>query len=96
MLYSYPRTCRGPDVVRSAAVIVCHCRVVNDTAIATAVDDGASTLAEVCHRTGAGTECGGCVFSVKAIVCDHDVSRARTMEDLRTLTLDEEIVSAAS
>lgn len=77
-------------------MIICHCRVVNDTAITAAVDAGAATLAEVCRATGAGTDCGGCVFAVKAIVCEHDVFRARTMDDLRALTLDEETVRAAS
>ncbi len=81
-------------------MIVCHCMVVNDTAITEAVDAGATTLAEVCRTTGAGTDCGGCVFSVKAIVCNHDVFRARTMDDLRALaaddSLDEEPIRAAS
>ncbi|MBM6401214.1 (2Fe-2S)-binding protein [Phycicoccus sonneratiae] len=77
-------------------MIVCHCKVVNDAAITRAVDDGATTLAEVCRATGAGTDCGGCVFTVKALVCEHDVSRARTMDDLRTLTVDEETIRAAS
>lgn len=81
-------------------MIICHCNVVNDTAITDAVDAGATTLAEVCRTTGAGTDCGGCVFSVKAIVCDHDVFRARTMDDLRALAIDvrsdEETIRAAS
>lgn len=77
-------------------MIVCHCTVVNDAAITQAVDDGAATLAEVCRVTGAGTDCGGCVFTVKAILCEHDVRRARTMDDLRSLTVDEETIRAAS
>jgi bacterioferritin-associated ferredoxin len=77
-------------------VIVCQCRVVNDAAIAAAVDDGAGTLADVCRVTGAGTDCGVCVFSVKALLCEHDVSRARTMDQLRAAVLDEGILSAAS
>jgi bacterioferritin-associated ferredoxin len=80
----------------SGAVIVCHCRVVNDSAVAAAVDDGASTLADVCRVTGAGTDCGVCVFSVKALLCEHDVSRARTMDELRAAVVDEEFLSAAS
>ena len=77
-------------------MIVCQCRVVNDSAIAAAVDEGATTLAEVCRATGAGTDCGACVFSVKALFCEHDVSRARSMDELRAAVLDEEILSAAS
>ncbi|QIM22337.1 (2Fe-2S)-binding protein [Phycicoccus sp. HDW14] len=77
-------------------MIVCHCKVVNDATITRAVEEGAVTLAEVCRTTGAGTDCGGCVFTVKALVCEHDVSRARTMDDLRALSIDEETIRAAS
>ena len=77
-------------------MIVCQCKVVNDRAITAAVDAGAGSLAEVCRTTGAGTDCGGCVFAVKAIVCEHDVAQARTMDDLRALSLDEETIRAAS
>ncbi|NHA69316.1 (2Fe-2S)-binding protein [Phycicoccus flavus] len=81
-------------------MIICHCNVVGDSAITAAVDAGATSLAEVCRATGAGTDCGGCVFSVKAIVVAHDVTRAATMEDLRALepqaTPDEEPIRAAS
>jgi bacterioferritin-associated ferredoxin len=76
-------------------VIVCQCKVVNDAAIAAAVDDGAGTLAQVCAATGAGTDCGGCVRVVKALVVEHDVARARTMDDLRVLTDDKETARAA-
>ncbi|WP_106817524.1 (2Fe-2S)-binding protein [Janibacter massiliensis] len=59
-------------------MIVCHCRVVNDQQIRAAVDAGADSLAEVCQRTGAGSECGGCVFAVKAIQCQHEVATVLT------------------
>jgi bacterioferritin-associated ferredoxin len=52
-------------------VIVCHCHVVNDAAVAAAIDAGARTLAEVCRSTGAGRGCGACVFSVRRLVCEH-------------------------
>ncbi len=52
-------------------MIVCHCRVVSDRDIRAAVDAGARTLAQLCRETGAGTECGGCVFTVKRLVCEH-------------------------
>jgi hypothetical protein len=32
---------------------------------------------------------------VKALVVEHDVARARTLDDLRVLTDDEEILRAA-
>ncbi|GGL44824.1 (2Fe-2S)-binding protein [Phycicoccus endophyticus] len=75
-------------------MIVCHCRVVNDTAITAAVDEGAHTLAQVCRATGAGTDCGGCVFSVKALLCDHDV--ASTIETAVVPPVEEETFRAAS
>ena len=56
-------------------MIICHCRVVNDTAVVEAVEAGATTLAKVCQATGAGQDCGSCVFSVKALLCEHDVTR---------------------
>lgn len=68
-------------------MIICQCRVVSDTAVHAAVEAGATTLAEVCRTTGAGTDCGGCVFTVKALVCEHDVLTARTMDDLQHLTV---------
>ena len=52
-------------------MIVCHCHVVNDAAIAGAVRDGARTLSDVCRSTGAGRDCGACVFSVRRLVCEH-------------------------
>ena len=55
-------------------MIVCHCHVVNDAAIAAAVDAGARALGQVCRSTGAGSDCGSCVFSVRRLVCEH-VSR---------------------
>ena len=53
-------------------MIVCHCRVVSDRAIHAAVADGARTVASACKATGAGRDCGSCVFSVRALVCQHE------------------------
>jgi bacterioferritin-associated ferredoxin len=52
-------------------VIFCHCAVVGDREVAQAVADGASTVASVCQATGAGQECGSCIFSVRRVVCEH-------------------------
>ena len=52
-------------------MIVCHCHVVNDAAVSAALDAGARTLADVCRTTGAGRDCGACVFSVRRLVCEH-------------------------
>jgi bacterioferritin-associated ferredoxin len=52
-------------------VIVCHCGVVDEQQVAAAIDAGARTVASVCRSTGAGRDCGVCVFSVKRLVCSH-------------------------
>jgi bacterioferritin-associated ferredoxin len=53
-------------------VIVCHCEVVNDRAVVDAIESGARTLAGVCRSTGAGQNCGTCIFSIKRLLCDHE------------------------
>ena len=53
-------------------MIICHCGVVSDTDVARAVDAGASTLSAVCKATGAGQDCGSCVFSVRRVICQHE------------------------
>lgn len=55
-------------------MIVCHCRVVNDDAVARAIDQGASTVSQICGATGAGRDCGSCVFTLKRLLCQHEVS----------------------
>jgi bacterioferritin-associated ferredoxin len=52
-------------------VIVCHCGVVNDRAVSDAIRSGARTLSGVCKSTGAGQNCGTCVFSIKRLLCEH-------------------------
>jgi bacterioferritin-associated ferredoxin len=52
-------------------VIVCHCRVVTDRQVADAVAGGARSLGGLCRTTGAGQDCGACVFSLKRLVCEH-------------------------
>lgn len=52
-------------------MIVCHCRVVSDRAIDAALADGARTVSAVCRATGAAQDCGSCIFTVKAQVCQH-------------------------
>jgi len=68
-------------------VIVCQCHVVSDGAVQAAVATGARTLGDVCRTTGAGRDCGACVFSVRRLVCEHV---ARPVAD------DVEVCHAAS
>lgn len=60
----------SPDQGRQFAVIVCHCAVVGDKQIAAVVAAGATTLSQVCASTGAGRDCGSCVFSVRRVLCE--------------------------
>ena len=41
-------------------MLVCHCRRVNDRAIAAMVEAGARSVPDVAARCGAGSRCGGC------------------------------------
>ncbi|MGH3465026.1 MAG: (2Fe-2S)-binding protein [Kribbellaceae bacterium] len=50
---------------------MCHCEVVSDQEVATCIAGGARTLSQVCGATGAGRTCGGCVFSLKQLLCQH-------------------------
>jgi bacterioferritin-associated ferredoxin len=59
-------------------LIVCHCRVVTDRAVADAVRAGARSLSSACRATGAGQDCGSCVFSLKRLVCEHGNSLVPT------------------
>lgn len=52
-------------------MIVCHCEVVNDQQISHAINQGARTVAQVCGSTGAGKNCGSCIFTVKRLLCEH-------------------------
>ena len=52
-------------------MIVCHCRVVNDDAVGRAIDQGAHTVSQICGATGAGRDCGSCVFTLKRLLCQH-------------------------
>ena len=61
-------------------MIVCQCQVVSDRAVEAAVADGARTVAAVCRSTGAGQECGSCIFTVKALVCEHQRLQQAALE----------------
>jgi len=52
-------------------VIVCHCAVVTDRDVTDAWDAGARSLGQACRATGAGADCGTCVFTLKRLLCEH-------------------------
>ncbi|MCU0311892.1 MAG: (2Fe-2S)-binding protein [Acidimicrobiales bacterium] len=41
-------------------MIICHCRNVNDSAVAAAIDEGICNVEELGDVCGIGAECGGC------------------------------------
>jgi bacterioferritin-associated ferredoxin len=47
---------------------VCICKAVTDSAIRTAVSEGASSLRELSLRTGCSTQCGRCVNTAREIL----------------------------
>ena len=49
-------------------MIICHCRVVRDEQIRAQLDSGACPMRELVAGCGAGTECGGCLPSVRALL----------------------------
>jgi bacterioferritin-associated ferredoxin len=55
---------------------VCHCTVVSDRDILASIADGARCVADVARATGAGRTCGGCVETVRELVCQHCPVRA--------------------
>lgn len=61
-------------------VIVCHCKVVSDRQVKSAIADGAKSLSAVCMATGAARECGGCIFTLKAMVCEHHLQESSLVE----------------
>jgi bacterioferritin-associated ferredoxin len=50
-------------------VYVCQCRAVTDRQVRGAVAEGCTTLRAVAAMTGAGTGCGGCVPTLRSLVC---------------------------
>ena len=49
-------------------MLVCHCRRVSDRQIASAVAAGAHEPRAVVRATHAGTGCGGCLSSLRAVI----------------------------
>ena len=50
-------------------MFVCQCRAVTDRQISGAVAEGCTTLRSVAAATGAGTACGGCIATIRDLVC---------------------------
>jgi bacterioferritin-associated ferredoxin len=50
---------------------MCHCNVVTDGDIVESIANGARCVADVARETGAGRTCGGCIASLRELVCQH-------------------------
>ena len=61
-------------------MIVCQCNVVSDRTIDDALAGGARSVSAVCRVSGAGQDCGSCVFTVKTLVCQHREQEAALLE----------------
>jgi bacterioferritin-associated ferredoxin len=48
---------------------VCHCNVVTDRDVFESVINGARCVRDVALQTGAGQVCGGCISTVRELVC---------------------------
>jgi bacterioferritin-associated ferredoxin len=57
-------------------VLVCHCRVVSDRQIDSAISAGASDTRSVVRATHAGTGCGGCLSSLRTRIEQAGAVRA--------------------
>jgi bacterioferritin-associated ferredoxin len=49
-------------------VIVCHCEVATDRHVREAITCGASTVDDIGDACGAGTNCGSCRPTIKALL----------------------------
>lgn len=68
---------------------VCICRAVTDTAIRRAVEEGVRTLPELSRETGAGTQCGSCVATARAILEEAVAAQSppRAVPELRIVAV---------
>ena len=57
-------------------MFVCQCRAVTDRQVRGAVAEGCESVRAVAATTGAGTVCGGCIPTVRDMVCSSCPSRS--------------------
>jgi bacterioferritin-associated ferredoxin len=50
-------------------MFVCHCSVVTDRDVIESVANGARCVRDVARQTGAGRVCGGCISTLRELVC---------------------------
>lgn len=52
-------------------MIVCHCHVVSDSDIRTAIDDGVQEVCALASVCGAASDCGGCLPTVRQLLAER-------------------------
>lgn len=65
---------------------VCLCRGVTDKEIRETIAEGASSLEEVMHCTGAGTCCGSCQPQIEEMLEEAQLASPKSRRSLRVLT----------
>jgi bacterioferritin-associated ferredoxin len=61
--------------IRDPTMIVCVCRAVSESRVSECIAGGASDVAEVTRRCGAGADCGACVMDIEAHLSESSVRR---------------------
>ena len=81
--------CSAVGIAYSRTMYVCVCNAVTESAIRTAVEEGARSLRDLSFRTGCSTQCGRCVSLAREVMDDTlaELGERRSLVDL-------EIVSA--
>lgn len=72
----------APSRGHDAAVLVCHCRAVNDRQIEAAALCGAGSVREIVTACGAGGVCGGCRPVIEEILSETAVVVALSGADV--------------
>ena len=49
-------------------MVVCHCEAINDRTIRDALAAGSTTVDEIARDCGAGSQCGGCVDTIRNLL----------------------------
>jgi bacterioferritin-associated ferredoxin len=50
---------------------VCHCNVVTDRDVLESIANGARCVNDIARATSAGRTCGGCLSTLRELVCQH-------------------------
>ena len=53
-------------------MVVCHCEAVNDRVIRATLDAGSMSLPDIAAACGAGSQCGGCVDTIRSLLHERD------------------------